>query len=251
MIRDEEFYIDMMLKSVLPFVDYCYILDTGSKDKTLDIIKEKFLGKVFLEVIDVPGHLWNNNFDEGKWRNHTLKRATEIFHPDYFLLTDGDEAWLPQFFEDIKSLDSNVEGLWTSTYCLVAPDKYYNGQPKQMMGDHMFHDPHARFVSAKVGFKYIHNPNLPGSLHHLLLQREEKKPSSKFFPGFYHLHLHQSFGPKCELINSVDKGGIPEGNIFLDKDPQPVPVSIPDYILDKWAKWLKDNDQKIPHAIPS
>jgi len=40
-VRDDVYYVDMAIKSVLPFVDGIYILDNGSSDRTIEKIEAK------------------------------------------------------------------------------------------------------------------------------------------------------------------------------------------------------------------
>lgn len=75
--RDEEKYIGRALKSVQSLFDEIVAVDTGSKDKTVDILREN--------GVKIVSHTWNDNFAEA--RNHGLTQATG----DYVFWMDADE----------------------------------------------------------------------------------------------------------------------------------------------------------------
>jgi glycosyltransferase involved in cell wall biosynthesis len=75
--RDEEDYIGRVLDSVNGIVDEIVIVDTGSKDNTIEIALEYGATVVRFE--------WEDNF--GKARNYGLKHITS----DYVLCLDADE----------------------------------------------------------------------------------------------------------------------------------------------------------------
>ncbi len=75
--RDEENYIERALKSVRDIVDEIVAVDTGSEDKTLEILKEN--------GVKIVHHIWKNDFSEA--RNTGLLHATG----DYVFCMDADE----------------------------------------------------------------------------------------------------------------------------------------------------------------
>jgi glycosyltransferase involved in cell wall biosynthesis len=76
-VKDEEASIRKALESVKDFVDEIIIVDTGSKDKTLEIAKE-YTDKIY-------HHDWKDNFSEA--RNYALS----LCQGDYILRLDADE----------------------------------------------------------------------------------------------------------------------------------------------------------------
>jgi glycosyltransferase involved in cell wall biosynthesis len=80
--RDEEEYILRCLKSIENIADEIIVVDTGSSDATVQIVKE-FGGKVILAS-------WNDDFSS--MRNIGLKEATG----DYILCMDADEFIEPR-----------------------------------------------------------------------------------------------------------------------------------------------------------
>lgn len=83
-VKDEEGYIERCLHSVIPFIDYWVIVDTGSTDNTKSLIKSI--------LSDIPGELHDR-----EWKNFAHNRNEAIAlakdKSDYILFMDGDD-WL-------------------------------------------------------------------------------------------------------------------------------------------------------------
>ena len=88
--RDEEKFIKKCLKSVKPLVDEIIIVDTGSKDNTIETAKS--FGAKVIE------HKWDDNFSRA--RNIGLKYATK----DWILVLDADETISNRDLKKIKEL---------------------------------------------------------------------------------------------------------------------------------------------------
>ena len=67
-VRDEEDTIRRCLTSVSPYISYWVIVDTGSNDKTKEVIKET------MEELGIPGEL-----HERPWVNFEVNR-TKVFN---------------------------------------------------------------------------------------------------------------------------------------------------------------------------
>lgn len=97
-VKDESEVICRCLASVKPMIDYWVIVDTGSTDKTQEIIKN------FMK--DIPGEL-----HERPWVNfgHNRNEALELAKgkADYTLIIDADEQliYAPDFKRDELSKD--------------------------------------------------------------------------------------------------------------------------------------------------
>ena len=77
-VKDEEKVIGRCLESVKDLVDEIIIVDTGSKDKTKEIVS-KFTDKIY-------DFEWVNDF--AKARNFSFSKATK----DYILWLDADDV---------------------------------------------------------------------------------------------------------------------------------------------------------------
>lgn len=101
MVKNEEKYLEQSLLSLQLFFDNIktelIIVDTGSKDRTVEIAK-KYTKNVYL-------HEWNNNFSY--MRNITIKYATG----EWILILDGDEV-----FEDVNPIIEFLSSPFSQKY---------------------------------------------------------------------------------------------------------------------------------------
>ncbi len=111
-VKDEESVIERCLTSIKPLIDYWVIVDTGSSDKTPEIIQK------CLE--DIPGELHQQewvNFEKN--RNSALSLAAG--KTDYILFIDADEQWIVTDPLDKESL--NLDFYYV--LCKYATMTYY------------------------------------------------------------------------------------------------------------------------------
>ena len=96
-VRDEENSLTVCLTSVKDIVDQMVIVDTGSKDKTIQIAKN--LGA------DVYQFQWCDSFAEA--RNESIKYA----NGDWILWMDADETLDPRSISELKKItqDNNKD----------------------------------------------------------------------------------------------------------------------------------------------
>lgn len=98
-VKDEEKYIKTALNSALKLVDIAVVVDTGSKDKTIDIIR------TFGEKVEIRYYQWNNDFSAA--RNYSL----EGIDADWILVMDADQRLVCDDKEIREILShSTVEG---------------------------------------------------------------------------------------------------------------------------------------------
>lgn len=85
-VKNENKIIVRLLKSVLRFIDYFVIIDTGSEDDTIQTIHD------FFEENEIPGYIWRTQFENfEKTRNYALQKCYEYKENfDYILLMDAD-----------------------------------------------------------------------------------------------------------------------------------------------------------------
>lgn len=113
-IKDEEDVLDRCLQSVCDLVDEINIVDTGSKDKSIEIAN-KYTNRVF----HFP---WNNSFADA--RNESFKHATK----DYIFYMDADDVLLKSDRENFKqmkeTLDPSTDAV--SMYYHAGVDEFNN-----------------------------------------------------------------------------------------------------------------------------
>ncbi|MGL5513369.1 MAG: tetratricopeptide repeat-containing glycosyltransferase family 2 protein [Sporomusa sp.] len=111
-VKNEETTIERCLESVKQIVDEIVIVDTGSTDKTKEIVSE-FTQKVF-------DFEWINDFAAA--RNYAFSQATQ----EYILWLDADDIFLPEDqsnFIALKSTLSRDFDVVSMPYTLAVDDK--------------------------------------------------------------------------------------------------------------------------------
>ena len=84
-VRDEQDVIERCLNTVLPCIDSWCIVDTGSTDRTIEIIN-RVLRNVPGQVYRLP---WTNHFAD--MRNKALELAFRFHDPSHLMFIDADE----------------------------------------------------------------------------------------------------------------------------------------------------------------
>ena len=104
-VKDEAERLSRCLEPIYELVDEIIVVDTGSKDNTIEIAKS-FGAKVFT-------HPWENDF--AKARNYSISYATT----DWILILDADEVVNP---EDMKKLKKYLENAKYEAYMVDHRD---------------------------------------------------------------------------------------------------------------------------------
>jgi len=138
-VKDEEEMLGQCLESIVDVADEIVVVDTGSKDKTVEIAEE-FGANVF-------HHPWNDSFSEA--RNYSLRHATG----DWILVIDADEV-LER--EDIPKV---LESKWQKEFNAVC-FAVYSTLPGQIGGVNMGKNYSARLFKNRKSVYYegiVHN----------------------------------------------------------------------------------------------
>lgn len=111
-VKNEDKFIWFAIKSVVDFLDKILIFDTGSTDKTVDIIKllqNEYPDKIIFE------QKWEvNPVGLTKLRQVMLSKTKS----DWLLLLDGDEVW---WSDSIKKVISKIKEQDNDYYAFVNP----------------------------------------------------------------------------------------------------------------------------------
>lgn len=86
LVKNEERFIWYALKSVLPFVDHIMVWDTGSTDKTVELIKNIKSSKISLKEV---GEVDKDTFTS--MRQQMLEATPKQY--TWVMVLDGDEVW--------------------------------------------------------------------------------------------------------------------------------------------------------------
>jgi len=258
-VKDDVFYVDLAIKSVLPYVDGVYIQDQLSTDGTTERIKqlqEEYPGKIIHELEDTDvKERFESTYNEPLWRTTALRRAEEIFDPQFLLKLDADEFYTPHFFEQLKNLEAPLQ-CKTFNSLMISGERFISTKYRAACPDderrdrfeNKYYDPHILFWSRRVKVNYIRNPAFPNSYLHCIMSPEPTP--THWVPGLCVLHLHRTFGPKAKIFWE-------EGGEKLDKKPynpkeqcpnwynhrvnmgtaERLDFNWPDYVLERWSQW--------------
>jgi hypothetical protein len=202
-VRDEEFYIDMELESVVNKAYGIFVLDTGSKDRTVEIVKEyqKKYSNIYLEEKSFGGLFkWElGGYKETDARNYLNKRAREEFpEADWMLILDGDEMVNDDFFSEIDRVSSlgatsmgHATSLPTSTKTVLNTSKDF-----RTMEDDVRHkvsycfDGHFRAWDKSHRAEWVYTPGTRNPFQGAFI-------GNKAVTELHcHFHLHYAMGPK-------------------------------------------------------
>lgn len=97
LLKNEENFVWYSIMSVINYVDRIIIYDTGSDDKTINIIKKINDKKIILREIK------SDKFYEDKLRQQMLDETTS----DWFIVLDADEIWWDDSIKRVTDLIQN------------------------------------------------------------------------------------------------------------------------------------------------
>lgn len=105
-VKNEANYIENMLRSCAPILDYAVVVDTGSSDHTMAIVRAT------LEELGLPYLLAEVPFiDFAQARNAALERVPASL--DWVLMLDADEELVPQDYWRFEALlDERTTDAW-------------------------------------------------------------------------------------------------------------------------------------------
>lgn len=118
-VKNEDLWVGFAIKSVLPFAEKVFVFDTGSSDKTVEVIKSLSSSKI---VFEDKG----NQDKKGlrKLREEQLKRT----ETEWFLIVDGDEIWPTKNIQQVilaaQQAPTSIKGIVNQTRNCVG-DVYH------------------------------------------------------------------------------------------------------------------------------
>jgi glycosyltransferase involved in cell wall biosynthesis len=123
LVKNEERYVWYAVMSVIDWVDKILIWDTGSTDKTVEIIKE--IKKVYPDKVDFKevGEVDPQKFT--KVRQEML----DVTNSDWLILVDGDEVWwedsIKAVISTVRTEGETLETIITVPYNIVGDIYHY------------------------------------------------------------------------------------------------------------------------------
>lgn len=209
-VKDEEHIIKECLESMAPHINRYDITDTGSTDRTKEIIKE------FFDEKGIPGEVYDHEWDGfGKSRTQSLRNA-EKGGADYGWVIDADDMMKGEFtFPEDVDLDAyslrirrgdftwwrnqifKLDGSWVYTGVLHEyaenPTKQEAGSLKQGRLQAEGYHVEARTVGARnVGIDPVDKYKKDAELFLSCLTNEDD-PNYEPTNARYHFYLAQSY----------------------------------------------------------
>lgn len=122
LVKNEENFIYYAVKSVINFVDKVIIFDTGSTDKTVELIQE--LLKEYPEKIIFEEKGLCDKVRHTQLRQEMLDRTKT----SWFMILDGDEIWTQRGMEEVLKIisDNNAFGCILTPYYLCVGDIFHH-----------------------------------------------------------------------------------------------------------------------------
>lgn len=257
-VRNDAYYVDMALKSVLPYVRGIYVQDQFSDDGTYEKVLE-FIDSgapiVVERVCTGTEGRFHTQYDEPKYRSLALERAEAVFAPGWLLKLDADEIYTPHFFAELDKQAPRFERR-DFNGVRVAGDRFISKERRSVHPSAIEHhrgiafvDPHTHLWRGDLGVRYKQNPAMSGYLHCIPLPAPEPL---YWVEGICNIHLHRTFGPKSlpfwtEGGDKFDPSVRPFNAITMAPKWYGSPINLgcsevanfewPDYVLERWREW--------------
>ena len=120
LIKNEENFVWYAIKSVVDFVDKIIVFDTGSTDKTVELIKklaEEYPEKIIFEE--------KGSCDKVR-HTHLRQEMLKKTNTDWFMILDGDEVWTKRGAEEaIKIISENKVNIIETFFYECVGDIYH------------------------------------------------------------------------------------------------------------------------------
>lgn len=240
-VNNEMDYIKDVINHHIDFVDGMYILDTGSIDGTLEYLKSLNNSKIIVEeyfekYTPQYNKAWekmSNPFPEVEVRNYAINRAKEILKPEWLIQLDGDEIFLPEVIDIIRSTNLSIIG-----HSTINPMEKLENHSIERRQNHIVYDPHARIWKSDFDVKYIRNPELKGAQYHCIPSYNGRHVyhcgNIRFVSNNIHFHLHWMYGKKVDLFFNKDRKEIAK----IQKQNK-LSNLVPSIFWQRRKEWLK------------
>lgn len=223
-IQNEDKWIWFALQSILPYVDKILVFDTGSSDKTVDIIKSINSPKIIFEE--------KNKISKEEFvrlRQEQIERTKT----SWFLIIDGDEIWpkteIEKLINQASNADNNIIAIFNRTRNCIGdtyhylPDeagKYKIGQYKGNLNIRLIRLKKDLKISGSYPFEYYHDKNGP-------LQEQTE---NILFADCWYLHttfLKRTTNARFKTSGSLGKSKMWERGIVMKKEDLPEVIIMP------------------------
>ena len=266
-VRDDWWYVDMAIECVIDHVDGIFILDTGSTDKTMEVVtdlRHLYGGRLIVveqKDFGVPrrfGPGWFDRWVEKDARNYSMFKALEIWKPNWLIQIDADEVYNDRYWEILETVEKTYLTFGHSTTMFSSSTRASDfSADKRGMGGKMLFDPHIRSWSAKLPIEWVQPPHAHAHLSVKMGDKYIGLPEDFVTEDHVHFHLHRSFGPKSLHTffttglgwdGAAEKLGIPIEKIF---DQDQYEKKFPQNFTDgKFCPPKEAVENKLAYSIP-
>lgn len=126
LVRNEERYIWFAVMSVIDYVDRVLLWDTGSEDRTIDIIHE--IKRLYPSKISFR-EVKQKDIYKFTYLRQEMLEATKC---SWFMIVDGDEVWwdwaIKEVAEIIRKKGSKIESIVNRYYNVVGDIYHYQSE---------------------------------------------------------------------------------------------------------------------------
>jgi glycosyltransferase involved in cell wall biosynthesis len=213
-VRNEEYFLPLSLANALRHADNVLVLDTGSTDRTMDILAQfraQAPSRLLFVQRDFGGRFPFDNgtakdchneipgkdtgaYREMEARNHALRLAEECFRPDWIIRMDADESFDAHLFDTIRNgIKEKCVAFSTELPTFHSPLRLNRLQSD--MHDwrgHLLHDPHVFGWATQLAVRWAH----PANQHVCLCGEGFGVSAAHIIDRPIHFHYHRCFGPK-------------------------------------------------------
>ena len=201
-VRDEEFFLPLTLRSIMQQADHVFVLDTGSADGTMEVLarsgvahERKDFGGAYRfdggSYIGGKGSSDAGPYREMEARNYALETAVRLFSPDWILRMDADESFHPRLFEAIRA-EGHANAFGFGCEMPVGHSPFTLSRLPESMSSPSgapLHDPHIFAWRERTHRARWSHP----AGHHVAISG---LPQAKWINEPVHFHYHRAFGPK-------------------------------------------------------
>ena len=178
---EAEYLLPFVLKAVLPFINEARVIDTGSTDRTMEILKEIKTSYPFLEYdrFDVQhlGRTWIDN-EKNTALTELLNKLRIETKSEWILKIDDDEIFPDLTMRDILDLEPPPDRFVYSVY-------FYH-----LEGDHILDPYHHRNFQPIRLFRNMPELTWEGNYGHEVIAYNKHRLNSRKYQGVKHPFLH-------------------------------------------------------------
>lgn len=236
-VNNEENFIWFSIMSVVDFVDKVLVYDSGSNDKTVEVIRE--IQKIKGERIDFKemGEVDKNQFTKAR------QEMLDCSDCDWILIVDGDEIWpnesIKKLTDKIKRDGKKLDGIVVPYYVSIGDIYHYQeeeaGQYKLLGKKGHFS---LRAINKKIPGLHVDYPYGKEGYFDKdkILIQDRKNIVFVDAPYFHTTHLKRSAkGQKVNKFKYELGKEFPKGFSF----PQVLSKSAPEIVPSPWKKRSK------------